>query len=133
MAIVEIHLQDGFEGDEVVVLMDGREVFSSESVTSQALLGLAETITLEADTAGHEVTVELPRRGVSGNTSVPASERSYVGVTRQGDSLELIVTGDPGPFATGQTIEITLRPESTTTYWLEELRLRRAWSRSDDR
>ena len=95
MAIVEIHLQDGFEDDEVVVLMDGREVFSSDSVTSKALLGLAETITLEADTAGHEVTVELPRRGVSGNTSVPASERSYVGVTRQGDSLELIVTGEP--------------------------------------
>ena len=99
MAIVEIHLQEGFQDDEVVVLMDGREVFSGPSVTSQALLGLAETISLETDTEGHEITVELPRLGISGNTSVPASERSYVGVTKMDDHLELIVTGEPFGYA----------------------------------
>ena len=99
MAVLEIHLQEGFEADEVVVLLDGREVFSGEAVTSQALLGLAETVTLETDTEGHEVTVELPRRGLSGHASVPASERCYVGASRQGEQLEMTVSAEPFGYA----------------------------------
>ena len=99
MAVLEIHLQEGFDGDEVVVLLDGREVFSGESVTSNALLGLAETITLETDTEGHEVTVELPRHGLSGHASVPASERCYVGASRSAGQLEMTVSAEPFGYA----------------------------------
>ena len=91
--------RDGFENDQVVVIMDGREVFSSEAVTTNRLLGIAETITLTTDTDGHEVTVELPKRGLSGHTSVPAAERCYVGASLQGGAVEMIVSPEPFGYA----------------------------------
>jgi hypothetical protein len=86
---LHIDLQDGFENDEVIVRVDGREVFHKDGVSTDIRISRADG--LETPTAKPEVTVEieLPKRKLKASQRLKVSDSGYLGASRDGNSLRL--------------------------------------------
>lgn len=81
MAVLRVELQDGFDGDDVVCTLDGREVARLSGVRSSLVTSLAAVAELEAPDRGPiDVGVELPDRGLQTTVRVadPATQRWVV-------------------------------------------------------
>ena len=68
---IRVDLREGFEGDEVVLRIDGEEVFRKEGVTTLPQIGRADGIDAHVEHGPVTVEVELPKRGLSGEYSLP--------------------------------------------------------------
>lgn len=62
MATLHVHLQDGFEGEPVVVQVDGRVVFDEPAVRSLTQVGLARMFDVEVPDDAGTLAIALPAR-----------------------------------------------------------------------
>lgn len=86
MAVVGVALEEGFEGDTVVVEVNGRQVFERDGVITRTQIGLAELFDVAVDEHDAVVEVQVPARGVTGSITHPVVDRLYMGVSvQQGD------------------------------------------------
>jgi hypothetical protein len=97
MATLHVDIQDGFFDDEVRVLVDGAEVFMAPGVRTRFQIGLAESFAVTVEPGPVEVTVELPRKGLSASLSVAVDGDLYVGVSL-GEDNRLIMQQSDTPF-----------------------------------
>ncbi len=88
-------LQEGFEGDEVAILVNGREAARRDGVRTLTMIGLAESVELAVEASLVEVEVRLPRRGLSARATVDTARHPYLGCSVKGGTLELESRSDP--------------------------------------
>jgi hypothetical protein len=100
MAVLSIHLQEGFDDDEVVVRMNGAESARRQHLTTKRLLGYADIVELRKP-AGSEIRLEvsLPDRSLVGSATVPAMGDSFIAANVVGGRLELAVRDRPFAYA----------------------------------
>ncbi len=81
MAVLRIELQDGFNDDDVICTLDGREVARLSGVRSSLVTALADVIEVHVP-PDRPVTIglRLPRRGLQASTQVtdPTTQRWVV-------------------------------------------------------
>jgi hypothetical protein len=70
LTILQVHLQEGFQDDEVVVAVDGEERLHEREVTTKLLLGTAGTRDVEVAPGPHEIEVRVPTRGLESMVSI---------------------------------------------------------------
>ncbi len=91
VAVASLHvaLEEGFDGEEVVVLVDGREAFSGAAVRTRLQIGLAKSFDVEVAAGGHTVECRLTTRGRAVAHHVEVAGATWVGVSlaRDGDAL----------------------------------------------
>ncbi len=89
MNAVIFDLQDGFDDDEVIIKIDGRQVFHKNRVKTDLRLGLADTFT--APTAGGTSTVEVavPARSLSETFPLDSADSPHVGIAVCNNRLEV--------------------------------------------
>ena len=91
-----IDLQDGFQGEPVVVRIDGREVFSSESVLTDFRIGFAESFEVKGLAGTIELEVHLPAHAVTKRLRVDIDKTPYIGVSvTQDGRVQLRVGAEP--------------------------------------
>jgi hypothetical protein len=96
MAVVSLALEEGFEGDTVIVKVNGRQVFERNGVSTRTQIGLAESFDVPVDEHDAVVEVQVPTRGASGSITHPVGDRLHVGVSvQQGD---IVFRTSEGPF-----------------------------------
>ncbi len=97
MTTLFIDLREGFENDEVIVNVDGKEVYRREEVKTRYQLGLADEIKMPVAPDGTvAIEVLLPRKNLSQQLTVPISGDTYVGVSVARDgSLECQWQAEP--------------------------------------
>jgi len=83
MAKLQIALNDGFAGDAVAVVVDGREVYNKAGVKTDLRISRADAVEVEAPDSG--ATVEIRARGGSATIQVDASRTPYVTVDLDDD------------------------------------------------
>ena len=81
MPQLEVALQEGFYRDAVAVAVNGREVFRNDGVTTRMQLGLARSFCTEVPEGSAHVAVDLPGRGIAGETDLEMTDALYVGVS----------------------------------------------------
>jgi hypothetical protein len=64
VARINVALQDGFDGDEVVIRVDGAEAYRDEQVTTRTQISHAADTQLEVPDAPFTLEVDVPTRGV---------------------------------------------------------------------
>ncbi|MGY1607544.1 MULTISPECIES: hypothetical protein [unclassified Geodermatophilus] len=97
MAVLSIALEEGFEGDSVVVEVDGRRVLEQEEVRTRVQIGLADTVEVPADDGVDvDVEVRLTSRPAVGRLRAHVADRLYVGVSVHGDAV--VFRTSPTPF-----------------------------------
>lgn len=106
MPTLRIDLQEGFGGDEVVIEVDGREVFREANVRTDMRVGRAvvrpgRAAYHEADVpeGRHTVTVKLPRRNLSADIDVAHAGATYLGVSVEGAGITHIISDTPMGYA----------------------------------
>ena len=73
-----IILQDGFNGDEVAITVNGKEARYDRDVTTRELLGMAEEVSVELPAKGATVGVEVTSRSLSAEKKLHGRPRSLL-------------------------------------------------------
>jgi hypothetical protein len=81
MGKLEVHLQDGFAGDEVTAELGGRPVYHGQHVKTHPLLGLAAQFDCERGEGSSALKVSVLNRGLSETIVLPADAPGYLGVS----------------------------------------------------
>jgi len=85
---MKIDLQDGFENDEVVVKLDGREVFHKSGVSTDPRISRADGFDTSSTKAEGTVELDLPKKGKHATQSVKPGETPHIGISiRDGQPL----------------------------------------------
>jgi hypothetical protein len=100
MAILSIHLQEGFDDDTAVIRLNGAERARRAHLTTKPLLGYAEIIELQKPAqADIRLELSLPDRNLSASTAIPASGDSFVAANMANGRLQLAVRSQPFGYA----------------------------------
>lgn len=81
LVALTIDLQEGFEGDQVVIAVDEREVFRKKGVQTRYQIGLAERVRLDIGPGQHSLRVSLPDRGLQGEKPIDAATEPVLAVS----------------------------------------------------
>src|SRR5947208_12304875 len=87
MPPVNVDLQEGFTGDEVIFRVNGREVKRYPAVRTKRTLGLAESVALDVPDGPVTLEVAVPTKGVTGAVDL---RHSQVGVSVGDSGLQFI-------------------------------------------
>lgn len=99
MTALRIALQDGFEGDHVVVKVNGKEVFKQESVKTKRQIGKATSFEVEVEEGSATVEVALPLKNLSETLAFKVSGEVYLGVSIAEGKIEHRVSSQPFRYA----------------------------------
>ena len=95
MATLRVDFQDGFQDDEVVVSVDGRERVRRGGLTTKRVIGLAGNETIDVEPGKHTLLVAVPSRGFDTHIDVNVEEAAYLGVSIMVGGIAVIVRGEP--------------------------------------
>lgn len=99
MTIIRIALQDGFEGDSVVVKVNGKEVFKQDGVKTKRQIGKAASFTVEVEDGPVKVEVSLPLKNLAETIALQVSNETYLGVSITENKIEHRVSAEPFRYA----------------------------------
>ncbi len=86
MAVLHIALQEGFTGDEVVIRVEGKEVFHKSNVKTRTQIGFADSVDVAVEPGRASVEILLPARNISVSVPVALSARLYLAVSLRADN-----------------------------------------------
>ncbi|QRM56679.1 hypothetical protein [Sinorhizobium sp. BG8] len=89
MPTLTVDLQEGFEGDEVVIAVDGRELFRKQGVKTRHQIGLAERVRLEVEAKQCSLRVSLPERSLKRELSVDCAAEPTLAVSLIGGQIDI--------------------------------------------
>lgn len=78
MATLRIELQDGFEGDDVVCTVDGRDVLRRSAVRTDLRISRADAIEVEVPDDPLTVEVQVPNRSLAAEVRLDPRAQPYV-------------------------------------------------------
>jgi hypothetical protein len=78
-------LQEGFDGDDVTIMVNGKEAHHEPGASTKLLLGMAAEISVELPAKGSTVGVEIPARGLSAEITVHGRPRSVLASVEEGE------------------------------------------------
>ncbi len=85
MAVLHVHLQDGFVGEPIVLRLNDRTVAQRDRVRTRPQLGLAEQLDVEAPDGPATLTIELPSRARSRSFALDLTRPLHVGISVEPD------------------------------------------------
>ncbi len=99
MTTLCVALLDGFEGDPVVVKVNGKEAFKQDSVKTKRQIGKAASFEVEVKDLPTKVEVSLPSKGLSESITLKISGEAYLGVSIVNSKIVHKVSSDPFRYA----------------------------------
>lgn len=79
MPLLHVALQEGFEGEPVVISVNGREIFRGDHVKTRTQIGLAASVD-ETLAAGNAI-IDVQAGGARTQIHAPLSEDLYLGIS----------------------------------------------------
>lgn len=97
---MHIALEEGFDGEDIVIRVDGEQVFHGEDVRTRYQIGLAAMVDVTVDDGPAEVEIDLPGRGSTRTLTVDVNGELWVGLSLQdGDRLEERISSETFRYA----------------------------------
>ena len=96
--VLTIALEDGFDGDEVIVRLDGDVVVEAEAARSDVRIGLAYALDVPRPPGDFVLDVSVPGRGLRVRHAVAAGTTS-VGISLDGDDVVVRASSMPYGYA----------------------------------
>ncbi len=82
---LQLDLQEGFDGNTIVILIDGQESWRKKGVQTKYQIGLADSFSTRVPTGTVKITIEQPDMHQTHNISLPLDGPTYVGIVRSED------------------------------------------------
>jgi hypothetical protein len=99
MATLSIDLQEGFEGEEVIVRVDGREAARCRGVRTNRMLGLADSLAVQVPEDKATIEIAVPSRHLERRVEVRPGETPYLGVSLSSGQINLLPYPEPFGYA----------------------------------
>lgn len=78
-------LQEGFDGDDVTITVNGKEAHREPGASTKLLLGMAAEIAVELPAKGATVGVEIPAKDISAELTVHGKPKSVLASVQDGE------------------------------------------------
>jgi hypothetical protein len=88
LGVLNIALEDGFEGDTVEVTVDGKRVFRSDAVTTRTQISLAGSFAVDVPDRPVSVDIDVPTRGVARTIEVDATKQPNLALSLRSGAIE---------------------------------------------
>jgi hypothetical protein len=95
MAALVVALGEGFDGDAVVVQVNGRRVFERDGVSTRTQIGLAESFEVAVDGEAATVDVQVPSRGAVSRIELPVADRLHLDISLEEDDVVFRTSEEP--------------------------------------
>jgi hypothetical protein len=95
VGVLSVALEEGFEQDAVVVLVNGQQVFDSTDVSTRMQIGLAGSFEVPIEEEQVVVEVSVPSRGLSGRLEQTVTDRMHIGVSLQDGEVVFRTSMEP--------------------------------------
>ena len=95
MAVLHVHLQEGFANDSVRIRVGGREVFAKDGVTTKLLLGYADTLDVQVVEGLVNVEVVVSSRNISTTIPLQVARATYLGISIEHGTIEHLISDQP--------------------------------------
>jgi|YNPNPStandDraft_1061719.scaffolds.fasta_scaffold05806_3 hypothetical protein len=92
---LRIDLQEGFARDAVAIKLNGKPAFSKKQVSTQLLLGKADSFTTAIAPGPLRIDLEVKTRKLQETIALQAEGNMYIGVSIVGDRLIYSVADKP--------------------------------------
>jgi hypothetical protein len=91
-----LNLQDGFQDDTVVLIVNGEEQFHKEQVSTNYAIGLADQVTVE-DLEEEDIVLEVnvPTREIHCQQEVHLSVETYIAISIYQNEIRLETSDHP--------------------------------------
>lgn len=97
--VVSVALQDGFEGDHVIVRINGEAVLDAPNVRTDQRIGLASAVDVAVGEDASELVVEVPDRGLHAIRQIDDEAPPFLGVSLLNGQLVLTTSNTPFGYA----------------------------------
>ncbi len=97
--MLRITLEDGFEGDEVGVFVDGQEVYRKRNLSTRTAISLADSMELDVQDGLHKVALRLENRPLSAETDVEIRDETTLLVSIIHGQISFQVVSGPYGYA----------------------------------
>ena len=74
MPTLHVDLREGFNGDTVIIRIDGQEAFDRPDVKTNYSVGLADRLSVEVAPGNVRVEVLLPERGLASSLTIAVTQ-----------------------------------------------------------
>lgn len=92
MGQITVHLLEGFDGDRVVLTVDGEMLASRDDVTTSPLVGSASSLEAAVPDGTSAVTIDVPTREVTTTRELEVRGDAHLLVSVEGGALSCTVT-----------------------------------------
>lgn len=91
---LHIDLQDGFAGDELELRVAAQAPLRIANLTTDRMLGLARSLTVEVPAGSMPLVCTLPRRGLRTEARIDAARTPYVALRVEEGALRLYTSAE---------------------------------------
>ena len=99
MIPILIALQNGFEGDTVIVKVNGKEEFKQDNVKTKRQIGKAASFEVNVEEGPANIKVSLPLKNLSETIVFKVSDKVFLGISIEEDKIEHMVSSEPFRYA----------------------------------
>ena len=90
-----IDLQSGFIADTVQIEVNGELVWEEKEVTTEMLIGLADSVETEVPEGAVTLTVRIPTQALTSEIDLDVDGDKYVGISVMDGRLDIFVSDTP--------------------------------------
>jgi hypothetical protein len=76
---LSIELQEGFQNDNIIILINGKGVYARENITTRTQIGLADKFEINVDEDRAAVEIKLPARNLTETVEIILNKKKYLG------------------------------------------------------
>ena len=99
MPRINIILLDGFDDDEVAINVDGREIYHNTSVSTDMLLGFADSIVIDVSGSSSNIEISIPSQQLMNSTGVNAVQDVFIAFSIVNGAIDMLISEEPLGFA----------------------------------
>lgn len=81
MPLLHIAFQEGFDGDTIIVRIDGKEMFRNDNVTTRRQIGYASSFETNSHTGPVTIDILLPNKSLWETVQFQVTAATFVGIS----------------------------------------------------
>lgn len=95
MQLLHIAFQKGFEGDTVILCINGKEMFRKENVKTGAQIGYASSFEINSHEGPVTIDILLPMKNLSETVELELTAATFLGVSIEQGKIVYRISGQP--------------------------------------
>ena len=95
MPLLHIAFQEGFDGDTVIVRIDGKEMFRKDNMATRSQIGYAGSFETNSHTGPVTIDILLPVKNLSETVQFQLTAATFVGVSIEQGKIAYRISDQP--------------------------------------